>query len=619
MKKILSILASAILLCTLYACSDNAQENSSLLSAESLSESTIASDTDNEASISDVSTSSDIQIILQDDKITVSDNCVIVSNKKVIINTGGTYYISGSLTNGQIYVEAGTDDDILLVLSGVTISNDTEAAIHVENADHTTISLADGTENVITSGTETAITAVDETLEEATGAAIYAKDDLNITGNGSLTVYGFINNGIHSSNDLIIDGGNINVTAVNNGIKGKDSMTISAGTFVINSGGDGLKSDDTTGADYGVINILGGDFLVNSQNDGIQAETQLDISGGSFQITTGEGSSSVDHSESGFGGDWSNSDSDWDIDDESSVSNKGLKSGGTISITGGTFDIDTADDSIHAAGDVIIENGTLSLSSGDDGIHSDTALNISGGNIDITGSYEGLEAVQITIYDGDIDITASDDGMNANGGNGSFGGMTTQSENAEMPNLTIKGGNITVNSGGDGLDSNGNIVIEGGYIIVNGPTNSGNGAIDSGSESGGTCTISGGTILAIGASGMAETFSSNSTQPSFIYNISSGVSAGDVITISDSSGREIFTYTVAKSASSVVFSSADLVIGNTYTLTATGQNYEITLDSVSTGESGSMNGGMGGGRGNMNGVMDRTGKQPEKAPASENM
>ena len=135
---------------------------------------------------------------------------------------------------------------------------------------------------------------------------------------------------------------------------------------------------------------------------------------------------------------------------------------------------------------------------------------------------------------------------------------------------------------GDGLDSNGDLVIEGGEIFVSGPENSGNGAIDKGDM--GSAWITGGTIIAAGSSGMAETFGEeNSTQCSALCNFDSQIAAGSEITVSDSDGNVLISYTPQHSFNSVVFSCAELEQSQTYTVTAGDQTQQITLENISNG------------------------------------
>lgn len=553
---------------------------------------------------------SQTQITLNPSGSAVSGSGASVSGSRVTISRAGEYLVTGSM-QGQIYVEAGSDDTVVLRLAGMELTNDTDAAIHVENAGTTLLWLEEGTENLIQSGSEPAEGVLSAAADEAaSGGAVYARDDLTLAGEGSLRVLGYLNNGIQTSNNLTISGGNIAVEAVNNGVKGKDSVTVTGGVLDIRAGGDGIKSDDTTGEGYGAIAISGGTFSIRATGDAVQAETTLEVTGGSFDLVTGGGSGEVKFS--GNNG-WGIPDSNWDMESESQTSSKGLKSGAATTIAGGLVTADCRDDAVHSNGDITITGGELTLSSGDDGVHADAALTIRDGKITVAKSYEGLEGNLITIAGGEIDVTASDDGINAYGGQNRMGWGQSGKTTDTMPELTITGGAVNVNADGDGLDSNGNITVEGGTIIVNGPTGSGNGALDYGTENGGSCTVSGGIVLALGSNGMAETFGQTSTQCSFRHGFESSYGAGDEIVILDAAGNELFRHTAVKSGGSVVFSAPELTQGGVYTLRAGEQTAEITLDSISTTS------GAGGGFGGFGGRGDRSpggfgGQHPEGMP-----
>ena len=85
--------------------------------------------------------------------------------------------------------------------------------------------------------------------------------------------------------------------------------------------------------------------------------------------------------------------------DESGTSTKGIKAGGGMYLNGGTYQIDSADDSIHSNANITIADGTYTLATGDDGVHADDALTVNGGTITVTESYEGLEGLTVTIND----------------------------------------------------------------------------------------------------------------------------------------------------------------------------------------------------------------------------
>ncbi len=281
--------------------------------------------------------------------------------------------------------------------------------------------------------------------------------------------------------------------------------------------------------------------------------------------------------------------------DTDSTSTKGIKSDGALYVNGGTFIINSADDSFHSNSDVTINDGTYTINSGDDGMHADSALLVNGGTITVTESYEGLEGLNITINDGKIDITASDDGINAAGGNdqSGFGGMGGDGfKGMQAPNsapdaaqksdstsedemwMVINGGYVHVLAGGDGLDSNGDLTINGGEVYVDGPSDNGNSAIDYGEKS--SFYINGGIVVAVGSSGMAEDVSSDSKQQVAFVKLDSQADAGDV-TLKDTDGNEIISYTAQKKYDCVIISTADLKAGQTYTLSASGSESEVSL------------------------------------------
>lgn len=576
----------------------------------------------------------DGSITLSPDGSTSTDASVRIDGQTVTITQAGTYQIAGTLDDGALIVESAENAKITLVLGGVSIKNTTGAAIQIATADDVTIELAEGTTNVLQSGEEVDIATATES-EEASGGALQSKVDLKIKGKGSLTVLGYLNNGIHCTKDLKIKDGNISVTALGHGIKGKNSVTVSGGTVTVTSGKDGITSDETENEEKGFVTIEDGEIIITSAGDGVSAETTLTVTGGVISIISGGGSANAQQKTDNMRGWW---DFDNSASDDDSVSCKGLKAGKALVISGGSITIDAQDDALHTDGDMTISGGECILSTGDDGAHAALSLTVLDGKITVLTSYEGLEANQITLAGGELDITASDDGINANGGSdgfsggfgggfgggrggmgGSFGGRrndtnnqsgdmtppdgnapsgnpptmpgqdaadstTTDDTTIKQPLLLITGGKITVNADGDGLDSNGDLRVEGGDITVNGPANGGNGALDIGTENGGAGVIAGGTLIALGTSSMAENFDSTSTQCAFLVTMNS-FGAGETITITDSQGNVLYTGVTVKSANSVVFSSADLVVGETYTVTIGSISAMVTQSSTVVGNS----------------------------------
>ena len=486
-------------------------------------------------------------IILSGSTAEIKGTGASVSGSTVSVVKAGKYRITGTLDDGQIRVSTSDDKPVILVLNGVTVTNSKDAALFVENSHGLTVYLSEGTVNVFQSGQEVDISyaAADSS---ASGGALTFCDDAAISGEGRLEVYGYINNGIHCSNDLLIDSGNIEVRAVNNGIKGKDSLTVTGGTVSVVSAGDGLKSDDEDAEDTGTVTVSGGNITVSSLDEGIKATT-------------------------------------------------------LIKLIGGELKLDSKDDGINCDKDLLIDGATVILNCADDGLHADGDITIESGNITVNSSTEGIEGRNITVNGGNISLKSSDDGFNCTTGEGSAFGWRPGNaySTGDQPMLIFNGGTVYVDAQGDGLDSNGSIIVNGGLIIVDGPTGNGNGSLDSGTETGGTITVNGGTLLAVGSTGMAETPDRSSGQYSFYYG--AGFTSGTVIKILDSNNDVLLEHTAAKSGGSIIYSSPELELNGEYTLLVGNEAYDIIItDKVTSyGQGGGMMGGFGGGQGGFGG------------------
>ena len=560
-----------------------------------------------------------VQVTLSDSGIQVSGDGAEADGTTLTIKEEGTYVISGSLSSGQIVIEADDSAKIHLVLNGVSVRCENSAALLIRGADKVFVTLAEGSENTLESGSE-APSGEDENVD----GVIFSRSDLTLNGSGSLTINAGYKHGIVSKDDLVITGGVYNITAVGGGLYGKDCVKILDGTFNLNVEMDGIQSDNEEDADRGFVYIAGGTYDITAGHDGIQAETLLKVADGTINITTGTGSGAAVNGSSDT--DSTSNGSTNVTDSSSSESIKGLKSGSLLEITGGMIVINSEDDSVHSNGSITITAGNLTFSSDDDAVHADENLQIDGGSIQILQSYEGLEGKSVVINDGTISLVSADDGINVNGGAdssgfGGFGrGFETDSFGSSETDIyiAINGGEITIDASGDGLDSNGNLYITGGVTYISGPSDSGNGALDYGE--GCTGEISGGVLLAVGASGMAENMSSSSTQCTFMQNLDETASGGDTVTITDASGNVLASYTPVRSYQNIIFSCPELQVGETYTVTAGSQSVAVEQSDTVVGESSGM-GGMGApGGNNSNGRPSEppTGGNVDRKPADSN-
>lgn len=601
-KKILAVtIATALIVSCFTSCGNNTSsdsqasqaESSTNVSADSTSSATdissasdsktsdSGSDSDKQLTADDMFSDRDLSgdysectdITLSDSTASCSDSSVTVADGSVTITKAGTYKFSGTFT-GQIVVNAGDSDKVQLVLDNASITKEGSAALYIINADKVFVTTVKGTENTLSSTGEFA------SSDDATNVdgAIFSKSDITFNGSGTLNVKCESKHGIVTKDDLKITGGTYNITSASQGLSGKDSVRIAGGNITVTSGTDGIHSENTDDTEKGYVYISGGTLNITSGKDCIDASGTVDIKDGAFTFKAGGGSSEK-------------------TTGDSTESYKGIKADGVLTISGGTFDIDTLDDAIHSSADVTVSGGTLGISTGDGGIHSGDNTVVSGGEINIAKCYEGLEGQTVTVSGGKVTLTASDDGINAAGGDnqGVGGGFGPDSFSADSEaKITITGGEIHVNASGDGLDSNGDIEISGGTVYVYGPTSNGNGSLDYENNA----VITGGTVIMAGSSGMAMNFGSESTQGSILAS-TGNASAGTVVKLTDSSGNVIAEFTPTVSFQTVVISTPDITSDGTYTLTVGDSTQEITMSGYIYGSG--MGGGFGGGQHGGNG------------------
>lgn len=590
-----------------------------------------------------------VAITLNGDNIRCKSSDVKIDGSTITIQKAGTYLLSGTLTDGNIIVDSDDKENVRLIFNGVEISNSTTTPLFIKNAEKTIVTLVDGTENTLSDSENYMLD--DESNNEPNGT-IFSKDDLVINGLGSLTINANYNHGIQSKNLLKIISGNIDIISNGDSIIGKDGVIVKEAVINIESQEDGIKATKVE-ENKGYIYLDNPEITIKAKKDGIQAVTCLYVKDGKYNIETGEtnensqsnSDTSTDYSRKGMkaGVDITIENGEYTIDSE----DDGIHSNNSITVNAGTVNIASKDDGVHADTELTINNGDIKVSESDEGLEA-KYITINDGNIDITSSDDGINASSgsSTTLDsgnapgagnrpemptnengeadtntgnrpempanenGEVDtnagnrpeMPANENGENTLGNNsrmmpgGGRGGFA-ESDGSEF---VINGGIVHVNAGGDGIDSNGTITINGGEIYVDGPTSGGDGALDYAD----TCEINGGILVAAGSIGMATAPTSGSTQYSVNTAFSKTYNGGTKVTVKDSSGNEVLTYTPAKNFQSFVFSTDKLKSGETYTIyagdtqegTFTVSDITTTVGNVSSGMGGGKPGGMQGGR-----------------------
>ncbi len=230
------------------------------------------------------STSYTSTITLQDDNSSVDGGGATVSGNTITITSAGVYYLTGTLTDGDIIVNANSNADVTLVLSNVNITCETTAVINGIEANEITITLAEGTTNYVTDSNS--YSYFTDTTDNEPDATIFSKTDLTINGTGRLIVSANYLDGIVSKDILKISNSNISITSNDDAIRGKDYVGINNATLSITANGDGIKSTNTTDTSLGFVKIENSDIDIETERDGIQAETIVNIADSNINIET---------------------------------------------------------------------------------------------------------------------------------------------------------------------------------------------------------------------------------------------------------------------------------------------------------------------------------------------
>ena len=403
------------------------------------------------------------------------------SNVKVVL--------SGTLKKGSVEIEPKKNSNLVLELNGASISSVNYAPINVSKAAATYLVLAgnntlkdgrvygtgysksEGTDYYTSSFSGTAEDGAELTEKWAQGkdtkASLYTKGSLIISDNGKLTVNEDYKHGIYAKDYIHVLSGTITVnTSGRNCIRSQNGFVMEGGTLNLNGTGTHTNDQsrgiivegDEENPGEGFIYISDGTVNINTTGKAISAKWDIEedagtettdddpnpvvvITGGTFNIKTTAG---VIEDE------WSQNISYHDVDgievtEKESCSPEGIEGKLGVVISGGTFEINTTDDSINASRDgnayVNISGGKIYASSSKgDCMDSNGDINISGGTIvalSTLGSEDGFDC------DGDLTFT----GGLAVGVSGSTRNYASGTNKNSTQNLFILGSSVTGSAG----------------------------------------------------------------------------------------------------------------------------------------------------------------------------
>lgn len=217
----------------------------------------------------DSTPASDVKTItLLGDSVRFEGKGIAARGSKVGITKGGTYRISGSLSDGQI--EINTEKKVVLQLDGVSIKNSAGSAINVINAKRVNVELMPGTVNSLEDGS---------VQHDADKGTLFSNDTLEIGGSGTLNIRSNYAHGIASDDDIIVNGGRLHIVSTKSGLFANDDITINGGTLYCDAGTNGIKCKNTISINGGTSVLMGG---TREEKGAVIAIGGLTINGGTL-------------------------------------------------------------------------------------------------------------------------------------------------------------------------------------------------------------------------------------------------------------------------------------------------------------------------------------------------
>ena len=519
-----------------------------------------------------------------------------IDGTSLVIKKAGVYVLAGSCTDGSVKVKKGTTG-VVLVLNGLTLTSADTAVIACNKSSQVTIEAAAGSENTLTDSAQNNEDNYPDN-ENVENAVLKCKDGSQVVlcGTGILNINANGKNGIKSGATTTEEGEasltikelTLNITApVNDALNAEELLNVESGSLTISAADDAVHCDLVL--NIGEEGTQGPSITITECNEGLEGAT-VNIASGDIDITASD--DCINAGNSGLSG--------YDFE---------------INISGGTINAYTSNgDGFDSNADMNISAGTVVVwsanSADNEPLDADGTITISGGIVLAAGGGSGmgmnLEASQSCVIFGSDSFGGFGEGMEGGFGSfgsrpGSFGQSSSDSRNNAQGNSegsTESSQNTSPSGSPSGSDRNGAPAGQG----------DGNGSADMDDsmtppklpENSGTGTPSG-QPDGNGSVNMDDSMTppklpensgtgTSSGQPGG----SSSIAAGDSFTITDASGNVVYSGIAVCNANYVIFSSEEVTVKESYTLTSNDTEIETSEAASGTVESGFSFGGRGG-------------------------
>lgn len=210
---------------------------------------------------------------------TGEENDICIENDRLIIQSAGTYRLSGNLKEGAIGVRVAPDEGVRLILAGVSIQSSHHAPLNIESAACVTLELERDCVNTFTDTSRTK----EKTEDFLPVSCIEVDSDLIIEGEGSLVISGRATCALACSESIVVQSGQITLSAVETGLWVRDRLCFQDGTLTVTSAQYGIAVSEGAFS-LGILEILGGRLSMVCTEVALSAGTRIDVSAGEASL-----------------------------------------------------------------------------------------------------------------------------------------------------------------------------------------------------------------------------------------------------------------------------------------------------------------------------------------------
>ena len=158
-------------------------------------------------------------------------NDISIENDQLIIQSAGTYRLSGHLKEGALCIRVAPDENVRLILAGISVQSSLHAPLRIESAACVTLELERDCINTFTDAPRTK--EKKEDFLPISCIEIYS--NLIVSGEGSMIISGRTACALACSESIFVESGQITVSALETGIWVRDRLHFQNGSLTVTS------------------------------------------------------------------------------------------------------------------------------------------------------------------------------------------------------------------------------------------------------------------------------------------------------------------------------------------------------------------------------------------------